>query len=94
MDDQSAFRESVIREIDQLRARQIATEAMVTQVLALLCVKAGPNISAELIDQIRRDLHVQEDQPNDPFVLLVEEFVAKLADKIERQVRVMMGANR
>jgi len=84
MDDPSDFRESVLRQIEQLQARQTALDGLVTQVLALLCVKMGPHLSAELIDKIRSEMHVQGAQPNDRFVLLVEEYVAKLADRIER----------
>lgn len=71
-------------EIEKLRARQTALEGLVTQVLASLCVKLGPQLSKELIEKIRTEMHVSGGSQDDRSVLLVEEYVAALGDRVER----------
>ncbi|QHP69558.1 hypothetical protein EI171_21065 [Bradyrhizobium sp. LCT2] len=77
--------------VEALFARQVALEAIVTQVLAALSLKIGPNLSAELVAEIRGDLHAEGADHGSYYALLVEEHVAKLADRIERAARRAAG---
>ncbi|WJR74922.1 hypothetical protein [Bradyrhizobium sp. NP1] len=81
-------------ELEHLFARQAAFEAVLTQIAVPLLVAAAPAMALELVEAMRADFHVRAPMPNDRLVLLTEEYIAALADQIERKVRMTMGADR
>ena len=74
-------------EIEYLAARQAASDAVLTSVIVPLLVAFCPDLAHELIDEIRGGFNVRAQHRSERLQLLTEEYLAKLADSIEAQVR-------
>ena len=74
-------------EVEHLAARVAASDAVLAQVIVPLLVSFSPDLARELIDGIRAGFNVAAPHRSERLQLLTEEYLARLADKIEAQVR-------
>jgi len=81
----------VLTELDHLRARLVALEGVVKHVVTPLLVATGPALARELLEEVRR---APVSAPTERERMLLEEYLARLADDVEARVRAKIGTRR
>jgi hypothetical protein len=79
----------IVDEIRIVTARVAAVEAVTVQIVAPLLEAIEPGIARQLIDGIRASLSAP--MQDDVLQLAVEEHLQRLADQIERRVRMKLS---
>jgi hypothetical protein len=84
--------ETLVARLERLEVRLFAFEAVFAHVVAPVLLQTVPRQALALVTSMRTDLGICAPPDRPDLRLLAEEFVNRIADELERQLRAPKGA--